>query len=179
MIHAVTQGQLRPGMLSFVKLNNGKIFAAYEIVGLAGGPIHYRIVDSLTDWGDHTYRGKQIMTKDRKTFGTSPWVGYVPGNGEKGLLLVSAEHMITSTDAKGDELEVDLFASLDYGETWFTIPNPMPYKNVAQQTAKQGYSSGFFTAEDGHTAYFIQATDWDYPVYGNRSVVKIVQLQVW
>lgn len=176
---ALSDKNLRPGMLSVVKLNNGKYFATNELVGVSGGPIHYRIIDSLTEWGDVTVRGTKLMLSDRRMLGTSPWVGYIPGNGGCGLLLVSAEHMIVSSDAKGDNIEVDLFASLDYGATWFAIKNPMPYKNVAQQTAKQGYSSGFFTAEDGHTAYFIQATDWDYPEQENRSVTKIVTMKVW
>lgn len=176
---ALSDKNLRPGMLSAVKLNNGKYFATNELVGVSGGPIHYRTIDSLTDWGDVTVRGTKLMLPDRRMLGTSPWVGYIPGNGACGLLLISAEHMIVSGDDKGDNIEVDLFASLDYGATWFAIKNPMPYKNVAQQTAMQGYSSGFFTAEDGHTAYFIQATDWDHPEVERRSVTKIVTMKVW
>ena len=171
---ALESQSLRPGMLSFVKMNNGKYLATHEIVGLSGGPIYYRIFNSPTDWGDVTSLGKQIMTKDRKTFGTSPYVGYSPV-GETGMIFVSAEHMITGDDGKG----VYIFASFDYGETWFTIENPMPYETVAQQSGAAGYSSNFFTSDDGHTVYFVQATDWDYPEYGKKTVNKMVKFCVW
>lgn len=176
---ALSEENLRPGMISFVRMNNGKYLATYEVVRIPGGPIHYRIFDGLDNWGDVTVRGKQIETIDGKRFGTSPWVGYLPGNGACGMLIVSAEHMVTDENPKGFNMDVEWFASLDYGATWFSIPNPMPYAVPEQKKTRSGYSSCFFSADDGHTAYFIQATDGDPQVHGNCSIAKIVRLQVW
>lgn len=176
---ALSNPSLRPGMITLVRLNNGKYFATYEVVGLKGGPVHFRIADSLTDWGDVSKIGT-LMLSGNTGMGTSPAVGYAPNVGECGMLFVAAEHMVENGTYDKDTVRFSkLFVSLDYGATWTILDNPMPYQLPAGLTSGQGYSSNFFTCADGHTVYFSQATDWDWPAYGNQTTNKIVKMQVW
>ena len=171
---------LRPGMISVVRLNNGKYLATYEIVGMFGGPIHYRTSDSLTNWGDTSKSGTQLLDSvTRIGMGTSPAVGYAPNSGKCGMLFVAGEHRLDANYDKNTVRGSDLFVSLDYGKTWTTIENPMPYRLPEGITSAQGYSSNFFTCADGHTVWFSQSTDWDYPTYGNKTSCKLVKLSVW
>lgn len=163
-----------------MRLNNGKYFAAYEIVGMFGGPIHYRTSDSLTDWGDTSKSGTQLLDSvTRIGMGTSPAVGYAPNSGKCGMLFVAGEHRLDANYDKNTVRGSDLFVSLDYGKTWTAIDNPMPYHLPEGITSAQGYSSNFFTCADGHTVWFSQSTDWDYPTYGNKTSCKLVKLSVW
>ena len=171
---------LRPGMVSVVRLNNGKYFATYEIVGMFGGPIHYRTSDSLTNWGDTSKSGTQLLDSvTRIGMGTSPAVGYAPNSGNCGMLFIAGEHRLDANYDKNTVRGSDLFVSLDYGKTWTAIDNPMPYHLPEGITSAQGYSSNFFTCADGHTVWFSQSTDWDYPTYGNKTSCKLVKLSVW
>lgn len=176
---ALDNASLRPGMIQIVRLNNGKYLATYEVVGLKGGPAYFRTTDSLTDWGDVSKIGTQLLS-GTTGMGTSPAVGYAPNTGDCGMLFVAAEHMVeNNTYDKNTERTSKLFVSLDYGATWLILDNPMPYTLPAGVNTGAGYSSSFFTCEDGHTVYFSQATDWDYPTYGNLTTNKIVKMQVW
>ena len=137
----------RPGMISVVKMNNGKFFASYELLdGPMAEPhtdrIYYKVVDSIDgDWNPSD-PGKLLVPKGGASYiGSAPWCGYMPGIGENGIVLVTANR-------GGNKF---IYISFDYGETFESIENPLPY--VDRNT---GYSPSFFPSADGKTLFYAQ-----------------------
>ncbi|MBQ2686494.1 MAG: exo-alpha-sialidase [Clostridia bacterium] len=158
---------LRPGMLTIAKMGNGKYIATYEIVGYTGNENHYKISDSLTDWGDASDLGKPVKSKDGKSCGSSPYVAWTPDGGECGTLLVTGKHMVSGSSTTG----TDLFISFDYGKTWESIDNPLPYKDMGGH--RMAYSPGFAVGADG-TVYYVNDVNAE---YGDKADLKLAILK--
>ena len=144
---SATDNALRPGMITVTRLGNGKYFACYEIVGMAGNPIYCKISDSLTDWGAPDDLGKVIEANGKK-LGSSPHCVWTPLGGENGTLFVTGCFMASGSSQTG----TDLFISTDYGRTWQTIDNPLPYTRTDDH--RFAYSPGFYLGADG-TVYYV------------------------
>ena len=148
---ALEDPTLRPGMISVVKMNNGKYFAPDELVS---GPratthtdyVYYKILDSLDgDWNP-TDVGKRLTAKGGPDYiGSAPWCGYIPDVGENGVLILSSK--------KGGGQY--MYVSFDCGETFEAIPNPLPYEGTVA-----GYSPSFFATSDGKTLLYAQTVPW-------------------
>jgi len=141
----------RPGMFVMTKMGNGEYFMVYEYVSKGKAPIYYKTTKDITQW-DSENPGTLIATPNGKTMNSAPSCIWVPTGGDCGTLIVSAS-------STADEL----FISFDYGKTWSTFENPMPYtaKDLDSSSGKPGYSAGFWLGADQRTVYFINTTTSD------------------
>lgn len=141
----------RPGMISVVKMNNGKYFAPYEVLDGPMGEAHvdhiyYKILDDLDgDWNP-TDVGRRLVAKGGADYiGSAPWCGYIPNVGENGVLILSSK--------KGGGQY--MYVSFDCGETFEAIANPLPYEGTVA-----GYSPSFSATADGKTLLYAQTVPW-------------------
>lgn len=139
---------LRPGMVSVVRMGNGKYFMVYEMVGLGGNPVYCKTGDALDDWGDAADYGR-VVSAAGKTFGSSPYAAWSPVGGKCGTLIVAGKHPLKGTSRTG----CDLFVSFDCGKTFAPVDNPIPYS--LEPTVRCGYSPSLFVSPDGSTLYYV------------------------
>ncbi len=141
----------RPGMPVVTRLGDGSYFMVYEVVdkdGIDGNPVYFRRSADGLDWGNKNDIGTELISHNgKKALGSAPYCGWAPVGGEKGTLVVSGTFMRTGESETG----TDLFISNDYGESWVTIPHPIPYT----QADHVGYSNSFAFSADGKYMYSI------------------------
>ncbi|MBQ8287312.1 MAG: exo-alpha-sialidase [Clostridia bacterium] len=146
---ALDNGGLRAGMPVVTKMGNGQYFMAYEIVGMAGNPVYYKITDDPLDWGDPADTGK-LLKSGRKSLAATPWCTWIPAGGECGTLIVTGWRMATGESETGS----DIFLSFDYGRTWTTMDNYYDYEWYSDNDT-WGYSTSMFFSQDGETLYYM------------------------
>ena len=146
---ALTEYRLRPGMPVVTRMNNGQYMLAYEIVGLPGNPVYYRISDDPTDFGAVTDLGK-LPRAGASTLAATPWVSALDAGTANGIIMLTGWRMATGSSDTGS----DIFLSFDRGKKWTAIPNYYPYTwNSDDDTC--GYSASFFLGSDGKTLYYM------------------------
>ncbi len=138
---------LRPGMVSLTKMGNGEYFMVFEMVGMHGNPVYCKKATALDDWGDASDYGT-LVSADGKTFGSSPYTAWTAEGGENGVLIVVGKHPIEGKSDTG----TDMFISVDYGNTFIPIDNPIPYQLDPYERC--GYSPSLFFSADGTTLYY-------------------------
>ena len=144
----------RSGMIIITKMGNCEFFMVYEYYGKDfkgdySGQIYYKKTKDLSDWGDPSNPGTMIQSGKLQIIG-APACLWVPAGGECGTLIVSGKN-----DNSGEE-EHRIMVSNDYGETWTTMSNPLPY--VLGKETRVGHSPSFFLGSDGRTVYYINQT---------------------
>ena len=108
--------------------------------------MYYRFSADGIDWGDPADPGIKLVTQTGDVPGSSPYVAYVPGYGDQGLLLVTSAFQTPGT-SKGNVVYInDQQGDPDAWQTWYL---PKRYRRVG------GYSHAIFPAADGRTAYFV------------------------
>lgn len=145
---ALEDPNMRPGMITVTRLGDGRYLATYEIVGMHDVPVYFKITDDLSNWNPSDI-GKPVATKRGETVGSAPFVCWTPAGGEKGTLLVTANH----TAGKTDDESAIILASFDYGDTWTVIDNPLSFR--AKIDARYSYSPGFFVSQASGKIYFV------------------------
>jgi hypothetical protein len=168
---ACTDRNLRPGMASVARLGDGRYFLCYEMVGMAGSPVHYKLSDCLTDWGDVSDTGKLILSTDGKSLGATPYCCWTPQGGEKGRLIVTGKFMASGSSSTG----TDWLISSDFGESFEAVENPLPY--TVSDSPRTAYSPSLFVAEDG-SLYYTNDVDWDYGDSGFQTKLELVHLSI-
>lgn len=141
----------RPGMVTVAQMNDGRYIMTYEMCNEAdpgcGNAVHYRFSADGVNWGDVTDPGTKLVTNTGAVPGSAPYVAYVPGYGEKGLLLVTSVFQ-TPGQSKGNIVYInDQMGDPAAWKAWFL---PKNYRNSVG-----GYSHAIFAAADGRTAYFV------------------------
>jgi hypothetical protein len=137
------------------------------MVGLNDGELYYKITDDLTDWGDYTKYGTAIKAKNESAPHATPYVTYLPDVGINGALILSSWRMSGS-----DHVYSDIFISTDFGKTWYTVDNPLPYEY--NHDMGYGYSPCFAVGENG-VVYYTNNVNAE---YGNRSDMMIAVLEI-
>ncbi len=141
----------RPGMPVVTRLGDGSYFMVYEIVdkeGTQGNPVYCRRSEDCLDWGDATYMGEEVISRNgKKALGSAPYCAWTPAGGEDGTLIVSGTFMRKGKSDTG----TDLFVSRDCGKTWKTVPHIIPYTSADHV----GYSNSFIFSSDGRMIYAI------------------------
>ena len=148
---ALEDQTLRPGMSTVALMNDGRYIMTYEMCDAddpdCGNAVHYRFSTDGIDWGDPADPGVKLVTDTGAVPGSAPYIAYVPGYGENGLLLVTAVFQ-TPAQSKGNIVYVnDRMGDPDAWRAWFL---PKNYRNQVG-----GYSHAIFVDEDGRTAYFV------------------------
>ncbi len=159
----------RPGMLIMTKMGNGEYFIVYEFYGVndagqknkspTAGEIYYKKTSNIADWGDPADKGTLLSADGYCGIG-APSCVWVPAGGECGTLIVSAKK-----EVNGDGTH-RLFVSFDYGKTWTTMKNPLPYETGTDN--RIGHSSSFVVDPDGRTVYYVCTTN--VPETGKRRI---------
>lgn len=137
---------LRAGMMSVTKMGNGEYFGVYMTGEIAGAPLYYKTTTRLDDWGNPSDIGTRLESVDKKSAGQSPWCTWTPAGGECGTLIVVGKYMIEDQNSTSK-----MFLSFDYGKTFVTIDNLIPYKQIEDNRC--GYSAFLGTAADGSVFY--------------------------
>lgn len=171
-IVALEDRTLRPGMVTIAQMNDGRYIMTYEICSEidpdCGNAVHYRFSSDGIEWGDTTDAGTKLVTDTGAIPGSAPYITYVPGYGENGLLLVTAVFQ-TPAQPNGNIVYInDQMGAADAWRAWYL---PQEYSN-----AMGGYSHAVFAAADGQTAYFINdIPDPDSPKgYDSEGYTKVV-----
>ena len=143
----------RPGMFSMTKMSNGEYFAIYEYCGSGGCKIYYKTTKDITNW-NHTDPGT-LLQVGNYSVGSAPWCIWSPAGGECGTLIA------TGMWEKNGNGQHRMFVSFDYGKTWETMTNPLPYdnKNDAKGTDRIGYSPCLVLGSDPSIVYYVNTTD--------------------
>ena len=143
----------RPGMIIMTEMGSGEYFMVYEYFGGQEGKIYYKITDDITDWNP-TSPGTLLKAPDGYTFIGGPSCIWTEVGGEKGTLIVSGK-----TDTDGGERHL-LFVSFDYGRSWTTMENPLPYDRTldVKETNRVGHSASFIVSSDPSVIYYLNTT---------------------
>ena len=145
----------RPGMFVMTKMGNGEYFMVYEYYGSVDGYVYYKTTKDITSW-DPTNPGKQLkVSAGGYTIGSSPSCIWTSAGGENGTLIVTGKF------EKNGDGKHRMFVSFDYGRTWDTMENPLPYdlENDALNTNRIGHSAAFFVGSDPSVIYYMNTTD--------------------
>lgn len=146
---AVNNHGLRPGMPVVTKMGNGQYMMIYEIVGLPGNPVYYKISKDPLNWGDASKEGT-LLRDGTKSLAATPWVTWGNVGGENGMLVATGWRMASGTSETGS----DMFVSFDYGKTWTAIPNFYSYV-WTNDSCTWGYSASIVFSADGKTMYYM------------------------
>ena len=158
--------ELRPGMISIAKMNNGEYAMTFEMVGIENNPVYLKKTKDLDDWGPVSDYGTQVKASNGVAFGSSPWCAWTPAGGECGTLVVVGCHPIPWEET--DEGAVMLL-SFDYGKTYIAIDNPIPYEIYSD--SRCGYSPHLSFSEDGSTLYYMNN-----PMFGVKHSCEYIEL---
>lgn len=143
----------RPGMLIMTRMGSGEYLMVYEYFSGKEGQIFYKITDDITDWNPED-PGTLLKSPDGYTFIGAPSCIWTPTSGENGTLIVSGK-----ADYDGGQRHL-LFVSFDYGRSWTTIENPLPYDITldAKDTNRIGHSASFTLSSDPSVIYYLNTT---------------------
>ena len=151
----------RPGMIIITKMGNGEFFMVYEYYGTGGGNVYYKKTRDLANW-DPESPGRELECNGYRVKG-APSCIWVPAGGECGMLIATGK-----TEIGGDGTH-RIFVSFDYGESWTTMKNPLPYTDGTDGTTTRiGHSPSFAISADGHTVYYLNTTN--VPETGKRRI---------
>ena len=155
----------RPGMFVMTKMGNGEFFMVYEYIGAPSGDrIYYKTTKDITSWNPDD--PGTVLKAGAYTGGSAPSCLWIPAGGECGTLIATA-----TWEMNGDGKH-RIFVSFDYGETWTTMKNPLPYVTGTDSNdgsgSRIGYSPSFALGSDGRTVYYLNTTNT--PKLGKRQV---------
>lgn len=122
---AVPDNKTRPGMSIVTRLPNGKYMMVFELVGVEGIPVHYKLSDDGIDWGDPEDLGTKIENEEGHFVRGTPYVIWTPYGGENGTLLVSGMFINVSGEEVGDGYMIN--RNLGEGK-WTHLQAPLKYK---------------------------------------------------
>ncbi len=151
----------RPGMFVMTKMGNGEYLMVYEYGGspeVTGAPIYFKTTKDITNWNPSN-PGTLIKTSSGSRPNSAPACIWTPYGGECGTLIVGS----TSSES-------NLFVSFDYGKSWKTMRNPLPYRTRTddEKNSRTGYSPSFVLGSDGKTIYYLNTTN--IPETGKRRI---------
>ncbi len=144
---SINKFEYRPGMPVITKMGNGEYFMVYEQFGdWRGCPIFYRKTKDLSNWGEANDIGIKIMPD----MWSAPSCIWVDGGLEKGMLIVTS---------KGSSNGGFMAVSLDYGESWEKVEDPLASVATEQNNRRIGYSASFRLSSDGESIYYTNSTN--------------------
>ena len=138
---AAPDGKTRPGMAVIAELPNGKYIMVFELVGVEGIPIHYKISDDGVSWGDPADLGKRIINKEGHFLKSTPYVIWTPYGGDNGTIIVSGMGVNMNEKIVGSGYMIN--QNLGEGE-WTYIKAPISYSS---EGPPGGYSQTMITCD--------------------------------
>lgn len=143
----------RPGMTILTEMGSGEYFMVYEHYGTYGGRIFYKITDDISVWNP-TVEGTMLKDGNGYTIKGGPSCIWTSAGGDNGILIVSGK-----ADYDGGQQHL-LFVSFDYGRSFSTIQNPLPYDITldVNETNRIGHSASFVVSSDPSVIYYLNTT---------------------
>jgi hypothetical protein len=162
LVQDVSLGELRPGMPIIAALPNGRFIMVYEIVGLEGFPVYYKLSDDGLDWARQ--RNLEIRTVDNYTPGSTPYCVWTPAGGANGTIIVSGR---VPLDPAGG----DFVVNYNNGEgPWYRMRTPISY---GRGRGSAGYSRSMVVSQDGKELYTVCNMHNDLPSRLNMTFFRI------
>ena len=143
----------RPGMIIMTEMGSGEYFMVYEYYGTYGGKVLCKITDDISSWNPSN-AGNLLKAPDGYTVGGGPACVWTSSGGENGILIASGKN-----DTDGGQRHL-LFVSFDYGRSFTTIENPLPYDITldSKATNRIGHSPVFIVGSDPSVIYYLNTT---------------------
>lgn len=147
----------RPGMPIITKMSNGEFFLVYEYCGSGETKIYYKTTKDITKWNPTDPGTLLEANVEGKSYtaGSSPSCVWTPAGGECGTLLATGRRQY------GGDGTNRVFVSFDYGKTWDTMENPLPYDwyNSLDLTDRIGYRPIMVLGADPSVIHYVNTTD--------------------
>ena len=158
-------------MFVMTRLANGNYLMVYEYFGAGSGKVYYKITSDITSWNPED-PGRLLESKDGYTVIGAPACIWTSIGSDGGLLIASGKK-----DTAGTQNHY-LFVSFDYGESWTTMENPLPYdhSNDVLDTNRIGHSPSFIVGDDPSVIYYVNTTD--VPESG-RQRIQFARLRIY
>ena len=139
-----------PSSPSIAKLGNGQYVLAYDLTerteySIPEPPVYIKFTDDLDSWNTADF-GSMVKTQSGNRPLKMPSVAWTPSGGECGTLIVAASLM----DKASVDNKCDWFVSFDYGQSFVTLPSPIPTANVSGNI---GDNPGIFVDSEGSIYY--------------------------
>lgn len=143
----------RPGMMIMTQMDSGEYLMVYEYYGSYGGQVFYKITDDISDWNP-TSSGTLLKAPNGYTVKGGPACIWTPAGSKNGIIIASGKE-----DYDGGQQHL-LFVSFDYGESWTTMENPLPYDITldSKDTNRIGHSPVFIVGADPSVIYYLNTT---------------------
>ena len=143
----------RPGMFIMTKMGNGEYFMVYEYYVGGKGRVYYKTTTDVSEWSADSV-GTLLTDENGYTVKGAPFCIWTPYGGENGMLLVTGKE-----DVDGGQRHL-VFVSFDYGKTWTTMENPLPYdiSIAVRGTNRIGHSPSFIVSADPSVIYYVNTT---------------------
>ena len=143
----------RPGMIIMTQMGSGEYLMVYEYYGTGSGKVYYKITSDITSWNPKD-PGKLLVDDEGYTVKGGPACIWTSAGGEKGILIASGK-----ADIDGGQQHL-LYVSFDYGRTWTTMENPLPYDITldSKDTNRVGHSPVFIVGSDPSVIYYLNTT---------------------
>ena len=152
----------RPGMPIITKMGNGEYFLVYEYCGEGHDCfIYYKTTKDITKWNP-TDPGTPLSAKVNGadyTMASSPCCVWTPAGGECGTLFAMGRREF------GGDKTIRMYVSFDYGKTWTTMENPLPYKWYNSAVAGNdsiGYRPIMVVGADPSVIHYVSITNVSY-----------------
>ena len=143
----------RPGMFIMTQMSNGEYFMVYEYYGTGKGQVYYKTTLDVSEWGKDEV-GTLLIDENGYTVKGGPYCIWTPYGSENGILFATGKE-----DLDGGQRHL-LFVSFDYGTTWTTMENPLPYDITisTRGTNRVGHSPSFIVSSDSSVIYYVNTT---------------------
>ena len=146
----------RPGMITVTRLPNGKYMAAYEVVNrpsqsLNTAPIYVKFSDDGYTW-DASDIGTQVLLRDGRGIGSSPYIKWVPVGGPNGMVIISSKWGLTPSGQISGGQNFYVNYNLGVGP-WERLPMAVTYDAADIDAYFAGFSQSFDTSVDNLTLY--------------------------
>ena len=143
----------RPGMIIMTQMGSGEYLMVYEYYGTGSGKVYYKITNDITSWNP-TDPGELLINDEGYTVKGGPACIWTSVGGEKGILIASGK-----ADIDGGQQHL-LYVSFDYGRSWTTMENPLPYDITldSKDTNRVGHSPVFIVGSDPSVIYYLNTT---------------------
>ena len=84
-----------PRMSTIARMGDGNYILTYEIVGIEGSPVYYKISSDVDDFGDASDMGIAVDYSDVApgSSGATPYVTWLPTGGPNGTVVLSTMFM--------------------------------------------------------------------------------------
>jgi hypothetical protein len=162
---AIAGGVERPGMVIVDRMPDRRYVMTYEDVeGPVQNQVHLKYSEDGLHWGNPAGRGTPIQTQSGLYPINCPTIRWLPGNGPKGILLISAR----GDSSLGLQGGRSFYWNADGGEgSWWEVPAP------AQKlgNGRAGWTQAMLPQADGSLLHITSSASAEAPANTSRNQI--------